>query len=276
MAGYVAIGTQKIRKNDPDSFACPLSTLPKIDFLPSAKGPPTEKEVGDFKKRVRDRGKGEVFVFGQGGWDDFEVGAAKAWVRVFEVALEGVVEGFVRPVGGDVAESGMDVQAGAALAADALSAGSAPPSVPPRRRQASLDPPLVNSRISHSYDTPPRLWISPNAQGLHKNPFFVFGQNNIKLMNFEREMRGWLDGGEGGWEGHPSKGYPSQEYSGLEEEKQGQGKEKGRGWDTLGMFNLTVQSSSVDGTHAGMEANLVKAMVVVNWLGWVAQSLGHS
>lgn len=85
---------------------------------------------------------------------------------------------------------------------------------------------------------PPRLWISPNAQGLHKNPFFVLGQNNIKLMSFEREMRGWL---------------------------------QDRGFDVLGMFNLTVQSESLDGTHASMESNLVKAMMVVNWLDSVGR-----
>lgn len=85
-------------------------------------------------------------------------------------------------------------------------------------------------------DVPPRLWISPNAQGLHKNPFFVLGQNNIKLMNFERAMRAWLEP---------------------------------RGFDTLGIFNLTVQSASLDGTHASMESNLVKAQMVWNWLDWV-------
>lgn len=75
-------------------------------------------------------------------------------------------------------------------------------------------------------------------------------------MRFEREVREWL--GE-------------------------------RGWDTLGMFNLTVQSVSLDGTHATMESNLVKSMMVssyatgnslehthnkqvLNWLDWVGRS----
>ena len=55
------------------------------------------------------------------------------------------------------------------------------------------------------------------------------GVGNIKLMGFERDIMPWLDK---------------------------------RGWDSLGTFNLTVQSLSEDGTHATMEANLVKAMMV--------------
>ena len=76
---------------------------------------------------------------------------------------------------------------------------------------------------------PPKLFITPNAQGLHKEKIYIPTQNNIKLMTFERDMRAWLGG---------------------------------RGWDTLGMFNLTVQSVSQDGTHATMESNLVKSMMV--------------
>jgi len=41
---------------------------------------------------------------------------------------------------------------------------------------------------------------------------------------------------------------------------------RSRGVDHLGLFNLTVQSTSPDGTHAGMQVNLVKAMMVLNWL----------
>ena len=75
----------------------------------------------------------------------------------------------------------------------------------------------------------PRLFITPNAAGIHKQALYIASQNNIKLMGFERQMRDWLTP---------------------------------RHWDMLGMFNLTVQSVSHDGTHATMESNLVKSMMV--------------
>lgn len=80
----------------------------------------------------------------------------------------------------------------------------------------------------------PRLYISPVAQGLNKEAFK--NQNNIKLMNFERKMKPWLES---------------------------------RGWHNLGIYNMTAQSVSHDGAHASMESNLIKAMMLFNWLDHV-------
>lgn len=45
--------------------------------------------------------------------------------------------------------------------------------------------------------------------------------------------------------------------------------------DMLGLFNMSVQTTSSDGTHANMRTNLVKAMMVLNWLDWVGKEEGE-
>lgn len=79
----------------------------------------------------------------------------------------------------------------------------------------------------------PRLFITSNAQGEAKPNVFHSFQNNIRLMRHERELAL----------------YASR-----------------RGYDHLGFYNLTVQASSKDGTHADWQNNIVKGMMVLNWL----------
>ncbi|KAL9053665.1 MAG: hypothetical protein Q9162_004616 [Coniocarpon cinnabarinum] len=246
--GFAAIGTEMVYMNDAGSMKCPQSTTAVIDFLPSVKDPPKEGELAEFKKGVKNGGEREVFVFGQGGWDDFEVEPAQRWISAFEGAMGEVVEGFERPPPPPPSpkeEEEKNKKDDASKPAPETKDATGPilksrdDSIPDSSVDASIKTRAPRSLAVN--DPPPRLWISPNAQGLHKNPFFVLGQNNIKLMTFEREMRAWLS-----W----------------------------RGFDVLGMFNLTVQSESLDGTHANMESNLVKAMMVVNWLDWVGREDG--
>ncbi|KAB8356438.1 hypothetical protein FH972_024021 [Carpinus fangiana] len=79
----------------------------------------------------------------------------------------------------------------------------------------------------------PRLFISPTAQGELKPDMVVPTQNNLRLIKETSEMRKYV---------------------------------QARGFDHLGLYNLTVQATSPDGTHATMENNLMKAMMVLNWL----------
>lgn len=79
----------------------------------------------------------------------------------------------------------------------------------------------------------PRLFVSPNAQGFRKARLFSGEQNNIGLQQFVHEIDGDV---------------------------------RARGFEHLATYNMTVQTDSWDGTHASMQANLVKAMMIFNWL----------
>lgn len=104
----------------------------------------------------------------------------------------------------------------------------------PQPDDLPVHPPAVFHEKRH-----PRLYIPPVAVGMHKAQWKIdkTKQNNVALQNFERAMEPWVEG---------------------------------RGWDQLGMFNASVQSVGWDGTHATMETNLIKSMMVLNWLGRVA------
>lgn len=233
--GFAAANSRHIIKHDPMSYKCPAHKLPEIDFHVSNKDPPSDMELDDLKKYMSQNPVNDVFILGQGGWDGFEVDPARRWVSAYEGVLEEKVQGFRRPP----------------PPPPPIKLEDPPAAVPPPiRRSAEASPQDApashkpqDSPFGSTYDLPPRLWISPNAQGIHKNQFFVFEQNNIKLMKFEREMRSWLNE---------------------------------RAFDSLGMYNLTVQSESKDGTHATMESNLVKAMMVMNWLDMVAKEKDKS
>lgn len=82
----------------------------------------------------------------------------------------------------------------------------------------------------------PRLFLSPSAQGEGKPDVFHGAQNNIRVMRHTHEIG---------------------EFA------------QARGYDHLGMYNLTVQATSPDGTHLSLENNVMKAMMVLNWLNMV-------
>lgn len=79
----------------------------------------------------------------------------------------------------------------------------------------------------------PRLFVLPHASASNKNVKFIPTQNNLFIQRHAAELRLWLEQ---------------------------------RGYDVLGTFNLTVQATSYDGMHASFENNVVKAMMVFNWL----------
>ena len=78
-----------------------------------------------------------------------------------------------------------------------------------------------------------QLFMTTNAGGLSKSLFHMATQSNAHLAQFERDIR------------------PKVEELGI---------------DFLGMFNMSVQSTQPDGTHASFGTNLLKAQMVLNWL----------
>ena len=79
----------------------------------------------------------------------------------------------------------------------------------------------------------PGLFITPNAAGKKKPDEWIVSQGNKALMLFEEAV-------------------------GLEANK--------RGIEHLGTWNMSIQSNKYDGVHLDMKGNLVKAMMVLNWL----------
>ena len=78
-----------------------------------------------------------------------------------------------------------------------------------------------------------KLFLGPNAAGMKKPEIFVARQGNIALTKFEKAVAPFV---------------------------------RDRGFDFLGTWNATIQTNNPDGTHGGMRNNLLKAMMVFNWL----------
>ncbi|XMA15209.1 hypothetical protein WAI453_008000 [Rhynchosporium graminicola] len=80
------------------------------------------------------------------------------------------------------------------------------------------------------------LFITPNAAGKEKPDDWIVTQGNKALMLYEEAMGIIV---------------------------------KERGIDHLGTWNMSIQSNKFDGVHLDMKGNLVKAMMVLNWLNLV-------
>ena len=93
---------------------------------------------------------------------------------------------------------------------------------------------VITSTINTAMDTAWNgLFITPNASGRKKPIEWELSQGNRALVFFEEEM----------------------------------GKEvKKRGLEHLGTWNMSIQANLYDGVHMDMKGNLVKAMMVLNWL----------
>ncbi|MCJ1459296.1 hypothetical protein MMC28_009673 [Mycoblastus sanguinarius] len=79
----------------------------------------------------------------------------------------------------------------------------------------------------------PRLFLTPNAAGKEKPDEWIVTQGNKALMVFEEAV-------------------------GVEVKR--------RGLEHLGTWNATIQSNKFDGVHVDLKGNLIKAMMVMNWL----------
>ncbi|CZR69875.1 uncharacterized protein PAC_19775 [Phialocephala subalpina] len=82
------------------------------------------------------------------------------------------------------------------------------------------------------------LFVTPNASGKEKPGDYIVTQGNKALMLFEEAV-------------------------GIEAAK--------RGIEHLGTWNMSIQSNKYDGVHLDMKGNLVKAMMVLNWLNLIEE-----
>ena len=79
----------------------------------------------------------------------------------------------------------------------------------------------------------PRLFLTPNAPGFDKPDEWYMSQGHKAIGVFETEC-------------------------GIEIER--------RGVEHLGTYNMSIQSTKFDGVHLDLKGNLIKAMMVLNWL----------
>ena len=82
----------------------------------------------------------------------------------------------------------------------------------------------------------PRLILTPNASGRHKPDQWLVSQGNKALQIFEESVK-------------------------SEAER--------RGIEHLGTWNMSIQANKFDGVHVDLKGNLIKAMMVLNWLNLV-------
>ena len=80
------------------------------------------------------------------------------------------------------------------------------------------------------------LFVTPSAAGKDKPDEYIVTQGNKALMLFEEAV-------------------------GIETTK--------RGIEHLGTWNMSIQGNKYDGVHLDMRGNLVKAMMVMNWLNLI-------
>jgi len=80
------------------------------------------------------------------------------------------------------------------------------------------------------------LFVTPNAAGKEKPDEWIVTQGNKALMLYEEAV-------------------------GIEARR--------RGVEHLGTWNMSIQSNKYDGVHLDMKGNLVKAMMVLNWLNMI-------
>ncbi|KAL8965251.1 MAG: hypothetical protein Q9183_003953, partial [Haloplaca sp. 2 TL-2023] len=88
----------------------------------------------------------------------------------------------------------------------------------------------------------PFLWVGPNAAGHLKPPSQILSQGNNALWHYTVEMAKEAEA---------------------------------RALDALGMYNLTLQAGSKDGTYYGQKVILVQAMMVINWLSRLESTDDH-
>lgn len=104
-------------------------------------------------------------------------------------------------------------------------------SSPPTGSRARKRPPLDKRGRRGGFW--PRLFLTPNAAGREKPDEWIVSQGNKALMVFEEAV-------------------------GVEARR--------RGVEHLGTWNMSIQSNKFDGVHVDLKGNLVKAMMVLNWL----------
>lgn len=119
----------------------------------------------------------------------------------------------------------------------ASSSNSKPPASPARGRGSAARAAAAAKRErKHESGFWPRLFLTPNAAGKEKPDEWIVSQGNKALMVFEEAV-------------------------GVEVNR--------RGVEHLGTWNMSIQSNKFDGVHVDLKGNLIKAMMVMNWLNMI-------
>ena len=188
-------------------------------------------ELVQFLPKARPT-KPTVFVLGNGVWNDLNEAATQRWLRQLEATIVdnmpwlrgGIVESSLLDVdrsGDDKDGSGIHTAPDESIWPDTGHDPQDPPSDPRRYRAQKRSTTPVAGTDRHkgtgNNGDPnfPRLFITPTASGRNKPPQFVMTQGHIALQRFEGNMGPWV---------------------------------KEQGYDHLGVYNLTIQNSSPDGT----------------------------
>jgi hypothetical protein len=80
------------------------------------------------------------------------------------------------------------------------------------------------------------LFVTPNAAGKQKPDRWIVSQGNEALMRYEEKVGGEV---------------------------------VRRGLDHLGTWNMSIQARKYDGVHLDLRGNLVKGMMIMNWLNLI-------
>ncbi|KAG9240926.1 hypothetical protein BJ878DRAFT_578663 [Calycina marina] len=108
---------------------------------------------------------------------------------------------------------------------------------------------LITTRMTSDWKA---LLVTPNAAGIQKPDMFLVAQGNKasspkpKPFDSESHLRPLM----------------------LYEERMAS-EAKTRGIEHLGTWNMSIQSHKFDGVHLDMRGNMVKAMMIINWLNMI-------
>ncbi|KAL8965080.1 MAG: hypothetical protein Q9183_004040 [Haloplaca sp. 2 TL-2023] len=116
------------------------------------------------------------------------------------------------------------------------SVSSTPPAQRSRAKARAAALAAAKRERKHPASFWPRLFLTPNAAGKEKPDEWVVSQGNKALMIFEEAV-------------------------GVEVRR--------KGVEHLGTWNMSIQSNKFDGVHVDLRGNLVKAMMVMNWLNMI-------
>ncbi|KAL9006676.1 MAG: hypothetical protein Q9188_000550 [Gyalolechia gomerana] len=118
------------------------------------------------------------------------------------------------------------------------SSSNSKPSTSPTRTKGSAARAAAAAKRERKHGSGfwPRLFLTPNAAGKEKPDEWIISQGNKALMVFEEAV-------------------------GTEVNR--------RGVEHLGTWNMSIQSNKFDGVHVDLKGNLIKAMMVINWLNMI-------
>ncbi|KAL8962082.1 MAG: hypothetical protein Q9193_001466 [Seirophora villosa] len=208
--------TADVVKNDPESLACPASTVDVIIEM-MIRFPIPSDELDRLRTLLPPKkpDRPYAFVLGHGLWNDLDLQATLDWLdQLLDVSK----------------------QHAPWLASSVTKSSTS--SIRPKDRAAAVAAAAAAAKRERKHDLGfwPRLFLTPNAAGKEKPDEWIVSQGNKALMVFEEAV-------------------------GMEVRR--------RGVEHLGTWNMSIQSNKFDGVHVDLKGNLIKAMMVLNWLNMI-------